>query len=97
MRIRAVAVFERVIHQCVVVDPGRPERPVLEVDAILREGDADGPLLLPVPTFMALVGGPDAAEPILRSLHRSGRIVSHDELGHVAFPMWERLDDDPIP
>ena len=58
MRIRAIAVFESVIYNCYVVDPARPDRPILEVDALLRPGDADdGPLLLPVPTFMALDSG----------------------------------------
>jgi len=100
MRLRALAVFERVIHQCVVIDAVRPDRPVLEVDAILRDGDADGALLLPVPTFMALAGGPDAAEPALRSLHRAGRIVVHDDLAHLTFPMWGELGSDsdiPVP
>lgn len=93
MRIRAVAVFERVVHHCLLIDGERPERPVLEVDAILRDGDADGPLLVPVPTFMALLGGPEAAEAALRSLNRAGRIVTHEGVAHVSFPMWQRLDD----
>ncbi len=90
MRICAIAVFESVIYNCFAVDLARPDHPVLEVDALLRPGDADqGPLLLPVPAFMALVGGPDAAEPHLRSLADRGRIVSHQGSAHIAFPFWE--------
>jgi hypothetical protein len=90
VRIRAIAVFESVIYNCYVVDGARPDRPVLEVDALLRPGDADeGPLLLPVPTFMALVGGPEAAEPHLRSLSKRGRLVDRQGVAHVSFPTWE--------
>ncbi len=93
MRIRAIAVFESVIYNCVVVDPDRPSHPTLEVDAVLRPGDADdGPLLLPVPTFMALVGGPETADPHLRSLQQRGRLVVHQGVNHISFPMWEDVD-----
>jgi len=91
VRIRAIAVFERVVHNCVVTDPARPERPVLEVDAVLREGDADGPILLPVPQYMALVGGPEAAEPHLRELAAQGRVVRHQDVAHLAFPTWTEI------
>ena len=89
MRIRATAVFERVVYNCFVVDPSRPDRPVLEVDALLREGDADGPILLPVPQYMALVGGPDRAESHLRALSRQGRLVEHHGVTHLSFPTWQ--------
>ena len=91
MRIRATAVFERVIYNCFVSDPSRPDRPILEMDALLREGDADGPVLLPVPQFMALVGGPDVAEPILRALSAKGRVVRHHDVAHLAFPTWQTV------
>jgi hypothetical protein len=42
-----------------------------------------------VPTFMALVGGPEAADPHLRELQRKGRLVSHQGVTHITFPMWE--------
>ena len=94
MRLRAIAVFECVIYNCYVVDAGHPERPVLEVDAILRPGDADeGPLLLPVPTYMALVGGPAVAEPHLRALSAKGRIVDRQGVAHIAFPTWEPVGE----
>jgi hypothetical protein len=90
VRIRAIAIFESVIYNCYVTDSARPERPVLEVDALLRPGDADdGPLLLPVPTYMALLGGPAAAEPHLRSLSDRGRLVQRQGVAHISFPTWE--------
>lgn len=92
MRIRAIAVFERVIYNCVVTDPARPGRPVLEVDAVLRDGDADGPILLPVPQYMALVGGPDVADQYLRDLNGQGRLVQHHGMTHLAFPTWQVMD-----
>jgi len=94
MKIRAIAVFESVIYNCVAVDLARPEHPILEVDAVLRPGDADeGPLLLPVPSYMALVGGPAAAEPYLSALDQRGRIVAHQGIAHIAFPFWEPVDE----
>ena len=93
MRIRATAVFERVIYNCFVSDPSRPDLPVLEMDALLRDGDADGPVLLPVPQFMALVGGPDVADPILRRLSAQGRIVRHQDVAHLSFPTWRPVVD----
>ncbi len=90
MRIRAIAIFEGVVYNCYVVDAARPDRPVLEVDALLRPGDADdGPLLLPVPTYMALVGGPAAAEPHLRELSRRGRLTERQGVAHISFPTWD--------
>lgn len=85
--------FERVIYNCFVIESRHPERPLLEMDALLREGDADGPVLLPVPQFMALVGGADAAEAALRKLSAQGRIVRHQDVAHVSFPTWQVVDD----
>ena len=85
--------FERVIYNCFVTDPSRPERPVLEMDALLRDGDADGPVLLPVPQFMALVGGPEVAEPILRKLSAQGRVVRYQDVAHLSFPTWRPISD----
>jgi hypothetical protein len=92
VRIRAIAVFERVVYNCFVVDPARPERPVLEVDALLRDGDADGPILLPVPQYMALVGGAAEARPHLQALSGQGRLVEHQGLMHLSFPTWRTVD-----
>ena len=84
--------FERVVYNCFVTDAARPERPLLEVDALLREGDADGPILLPAPQYMALVGGPDLARPYLRDLERQGRLVEHQGVTHLAFPTWQVVE-----
>jgi len=94
VRIRAIAVFEQVVYNCFAVDLARPDHPVLEVDALLRPGDADsGPILLPVPTYVALLGGVEHARPHLRALQQRGRIVSHQEISHIAFPFWEPAGD----
>lgn len=93
MRIRAMAVFEGVVYHAVVVDSARPCNPTLEVDAVLRPGDADlGPLLLPVPEYVTMAGGPDVAGPCLSELRDRGRIVDHLGVAHLAFPFWEPLD-----
>ena len=96
MRIRALSVFEGVVYHCWPVDPTNPGRPVLEVEAVLREGDADatsGPLLLTVADYVAMVGGIDQARPHLRELDRQGRIVDHLGVQHISFPMWTRVTD----
>jgi hypothetical protein len=90
VRIRALAVFERVVHHSVCIDPRDPTRPVLEVDALLREGDADGPLLVPVADFKHMVGV-DATNALVRELRRIGRTEAHDGVEYVTFPLWERL------
>ena len=60
MRIRAVSIFEGVVYHCWCADPSSPCRPTLEVEAILRPGDADaeaGPLLLSMADYATLAGG----------------------------------------
>ena len=96
MRIRALSVFEGVVYHCVPVDATNPCRPVLEVDAVLREGDADatsGPLLLTVADYVTMVGGLETARPCLRELDAQGRIVDHLGAQHISFPMWTRVED----
>ncbi len=69
---------------------------MLEVEALLRDGDADatsGPLLLTVADYVAMVGGIDQARPHLRELDRQGRIVDHLGVQHISFPMWTRVTD----
>ena len=89
MRIRALSVFERVVYHCWAVDPSRPCRPLLEVEAVLRAGDADdGPLLLSVADYITMAGGPDVARPCLEQLAAQGRIVDHQGVDHLAFPFW---------
>ena len=95
MRIRALSVFEGVVYHCWCVDDAQPCRPTLEVDAVLRPGDADaesGPLLLAVPDYIAMLGGLERAGPCLRELQRKGRIEERLGVDHVVFPTWTRID-----
>ncbi len=91
-----LSVFEGVVYHCWVVDPDHPDRPVLELDAVVREGDADatsGPLLLGVADYITMVGSLEAARPHLRELDRQGRIVEHLGAQHISFPMWTQVGD----
>ena len=94
MRIRAVSVFEGVVYHCWLVDDSAPCRPQLEVEALLRPGDADaeaGPLLLSVGDYIVFAGGIDVARPCLAELAEAGRIVQHLGADHIAFPTWTRV------
>jgi hypothetical protein len=98
MRIRALSVFEGVVYHCWCADPSQPCRPTLEVDAVLRPGDADadsGPLLLSVADYIAMAGGPDTAGPCLDQLQSKGRIASHLGVPHITFPTWTELPPQP--
>ncbi|MEJ5254556.1 MAG: hypothetical protein WHS89_04330 [Acidimicrobiales bacterium] len=97
MRIRASSVFEGVVYHCWCVDATNPCRPTLEVDALLREGDADattGPLLLTVADYIAMVGSLERARPCLEELRSRNRIVERLGVAHIAFPTWTRV---PVP
>jgi len=96
MRIRALSVFEGVVYHCWCVDPSQPCRPTLEVDALLRPGDADaesGPLLLSVADYVPMAGGPEVAGPCLDQLAEQGRLVDHLGVTHISFPMWTRVSE----
>jgi hypothetical protein len=96
VRIRAISVFEGVIYHCWCADRSNPCRPTLEVDALLREGDADastGPLLLTVADYLAMVGDADQARRCLAELRGKGRVVEHLGVQHIAFPTWSRVGD----
>jgi hypothetical protein len=91
VRIRALSVFEGLVYHSVCVDPGNPCRPTLEVDALLRPGDADaeaGPLLLTVSEFAAMVGDVSVARRCVDELAARGRIVERLGVAHVSFPTW---------
>lgn len=95
MRIRALSVFEGVVYHCWCTDPSNPGRPTLEVEAVLRPGDADaesGPLLLSVPEYVVMAGGPAVAAPLLEDLAARGRIVEHLGVDHITFPTWTRIE-----
>ncbi|HEY8524881.1 MAG TPA: hypothetical protein VIL48_07970 [Acidimicrobiales bacterium] len=91
MRIRALSVFEGIVYHCTCVDPSNPCRPTLEVDAVLRPGDADaeaGPLLLTVNEYAAMIGDEAVARRCVAELASRGRIVERLGVHHVAFPTW---------
>lgn len=91
MRIRALSVFEGVVYHCWPIDTDQPCRPTLEVEALLRPGDADadaGPLLLSVADYIVMAGGLEVARPCLRNMASAGRIVEHLGVQHIAFPTW---------
>lgn len=82
------SVFEGVIYGCVALDVSHPCRPTLEVEALLRPGDADtGPLLLPVADYIRMLGI-DTARPCLVEMAERGRIVRRLDVEHIAFPTW---------
>jgi len=89
VRIRALSVFEGIVYHSVCIDAGSPCRPTLEVDALLRPGDADaGPLLLSVAEYGVMVGDVERARRCLAKLARKGRLVDHLGVDHIAFPTW---------
>jgi hypothetical protein len=96
VRIRALSVFEGVVYHCWAIDPTNPGRPTLEVDALLRDGDADaeaGPLLVTVADYGAMVGDPIVARRCVDELRRRGRIVEFLGVQHVSFPTWTPVVD----
>jgi hypothetical protein len=100
VRIRALSVFEGIVYHCWPTDRSHPCRPQLEVEAVLRPGDADGesgPLLLSVADYVVMVGGMAEARPCLQRLAARGRIVEHLGVEHISFPTWTRLSDDGDP
>ena len=91
MKILAQAVFEGIVYNSIALDLAHPCRPTLEVDALLRPGDADaesGPLLLPVADYIRMLGI-DVARPCLEELRAKGRVVERLDVDHVSFPTWQ--------
>jgi hypothetical protein len=89
VRIRALSVFEGVVYHCTCIDASNPCRPTLEVDALLRPGDADaGPLLLTVSEYGAMIGDEAVARRCIAELAAKGRLVEHLGVRHLAFPTW---------
>jgi hypothetical protein len=96
MRIRALSVFEGVVYHCWPVDRSQPCRPTLEVDAVLRAGDADaeaGPLLVTVHDYAAMIGDATQARHCVAELRRRGRIVERQGVDHVSFPTWTPVEE----
>lgn len=95
MKIRALSVFEGVVYHCWCTDPANPGRPTLEVEALLRPGDADaasGPLLLSVADYLLMVDGAAAAT-CLDQLRSKGRLVDHLGVPHISFPTWTTVEE----
>jgi len=93
VKIRAYSVFEGIVYHCAVLDRSHPCRPTLEVEAVLREGDADqGPILLPLAEYVLMAGGREVARPCVEQLAARGRIVEHLGVQHLAFPTWTPMD-----
>ena len=93
VRIRALSVFEGIVYHCWPIDRSDPCHPTLEVEAALREGDADaGPILLSVADFVAMAGGMEIAAPCLRTFGAEGRLVDHLGVSHISFPLWVPID-----
>ena len=88
VRVRALSVFERIVYHVVCIDEHDPAHPVLEVEAVLRPGDTDGPLLVAVADFKNMIGF-DAVNACLPELRRAGRTETHDGVEYIAFRMWE--------
>jgi hypothetical protein len=88
VRLRALSVFERIVYHCACIDARDPAHPVLEVDAVLRDGDADGPLLVAVADFKRIMGF-EAAKACVAELRRAGRTESRDGVEYVTFALWE--------
>ena len=91
MKILAQAVFEGIVYNSIALDVAHPCRPTLEVDALLRPGDADaesGPLLLPVADYIRMLGI-DVARPSLEELAAKGRVVQRLDVDHLSFPTWQ--------
>jgi hypothetical protein len=89
VRILVTAVFERLVYHCTCLDDRDPGHPVLEVDALLRPGDADGPLLLPVADYKRMAGF-DAAFANRPGFRAAGRTEARDGVEYLVFPLWSR-------
>lgn len=86
------------MYHCALVDAANPCRPTLEVEAVVRPGDADGgPLLLPLADYATLAGGVEVVRPCIERFREAGRIVDHLGVAHLSFPFWTPLLIDPPP
>jgi hypothetical protein len=87
MRILATSVFERVVYHCFLLDASDPTRPVLEVDAVLHDGDADGPLLVAIADLKHMIGVAETNALVTRWRAES-RTEVRDGVEYLMFPMW---------
>ena len=85
--------FEGIVYHCVPMDLANPCRPTLEVEAILRAGDADeGPLLVSVAEYSVMVGETTAAQ-CVRELQARGRVTERMGVRYLVFPTWTPVAD----
>ncbi len=82
--------FERVVYHCHPVQLDDPLRPTLEVEAVLRPGDTDGPLLVAVADFKRMLGF-DVVAQLLPKWRAAGRTATRDGVEYVTFPLWTEL------
>jgi len=94
MRILATSVFERIVYHCNLIDGSEPARPVLEVDAVLREGDADGPLLVAIADIKRMLGV-EAGAALARRWRADGRTELRDSVEYLMFPLWQTPRPNP--
>ena len=96
MRIRALSVFEGIVYHCVPMDVTNTCRPTLEVEAVLRQGDADeGPLLVSVAEYSVMVGETVASR-CVRELQERGRITERMGVRYIVFPTWSPVTESPV-
>lgn len=88
MRIVALSVFERIVYHCHCTDTTEPRHPTLVVDAIIRDGDADGPLLVTVADYKRMLGF-TAARLHLPALRAAGRMTTVNRVEYLTFPLWQ--------
>lgn len=87
-----MSVFEGIVYHSVCLDSSNPQRPTLEVEAVVRNGDVDaGPVLLPWPDFIFMVGRAVARE-CYPAFVDDDRIVDHLGVKHLSFPLWTAGD-----
>jgi hypothetical protein len=91
VRILVTAVFEQIVYHCACIDDRDPAHPRLEVDAVLGDGDADGPLLLPVADYKRMVGF-EFAEARIPVFRAADRTEIRDGVEYIVFPVWERVE-----
>ena len=92
VRVHAITVFESVIYNCYVVDPPHRERPLLEVDAVLRPGGADEDHSSSRADVHGAGRGTSHCPAAPQGVVDPGRIVEHQGVAHIAFPTWEPVE-----
>lgn len=83
-----MSVFEGVVYHSWCLDASNPCTPTLEVEAVVADGDLDeGPVLLPWADYVYMVGA-ETAQQCRPRFAEAGRIVKHQGVSHLSFPLW---------